>query len=92
MVPTRSRRTRLSRVRSRDDDHMPIGSTTPKAIGVELSSSRAKAEYRLIHYGVTKTAQLAVSRGSQRSLLDRGITVNSAQRGRVVAYVVSPLA
>jgi len=37
----------------------------------------------MIDYGVTKTAQLALSRGFAEILAGSGITVNSARRGRV---------
>jgi NAD(P)-dependent dehydrogenase (short-subunit alcohol dehydrogenase family) len=39
----------------------------------------------MIHYGVTKTAQLAVSRGLAESLAGTGVTVNSVLPGPTVS-------
>jgi NAD(P)-dependent dehydrogenase (short-subunit alcohol dehydrogenase family) len=47
------------------------------------SESGVQIPSEMIHYGVTTTAQMAVSRGFTEILARPGITVNSAQRGRV---------
>lgn len=45
------------------------------------SESGVQIPVEMIHYGTTKTAQLAVSRGLAESLADTGVTVNSVLPG-----------
>lgn len=45
------------------------------------SESAINIPVEMIHYGMTKTAQLAVSRGLAKSLKDTGVTVNSVLPG-----------
>jgi len=57
------------------------------------SESAVQIPAEMIHYGMTKTAQLAVSRGLAESMAGTGITVNTPQEAAsLVAYVASPLA
>jgi NAD(P)-dependent dehydrogenase (short-subunit alcohol dehydrogenase family) len=60
------------------------------------SESAVQIPSEMIHYGMTKTAQLAVSRGLAESVAGTGITVNSVlpgpTRSRGVGDFVSALA
>ena len=49
------------------------------------SESGLQIPVEMIHYGVTKTAQLAVSRGLAESLAGTGVTVNSVLPGPTVS-------
>jgi NAD(P)-dependent dehydrogenase (short-subunit alcohol dehydrogenase family) len=63
------------------------------------SESAVQIPAEMIHYGMTKTAQLAVSRGLAESVAGTGITVNSLIKrfetpeeiATMVAYIASPL-
>jgi NAD(P)-dependent dehydrogenase (short-subunit alcohol dehydrogenase family) len=46
------------------------------------SESAIQIPPEMIHYGVTKTAQLAVSRGLAEAVAGSGITVNSVLSGK----------
>jgi NAD(P)-dependent dehydrogenase (short-subunit alcohol dehydrogenase family) len=53
------------------------------------SESGLQIPVEMIHYGVTKTAQLAVSRGLAESLAGTGVTVNSVLPGPTASEGVS---
>jgi NAD(P)-dependent dehydrogenase (short-subunit alcohol dehydrogenase family) len=46
------------------------------------SESAVQIPAQMVHYGMTKTAQLAVARGLAETTVGTGITVNSVLRGR----------
>ena len=62
-----------------------ISPRMPKRTGDASSSSPANPRSRfpseMIHYGMTKTAQLAIARGLAESVAGTGITVNSVLPG-----------
>ena len=53
------------------------------------SESAVQIPPEMIHYGMTKTAQLAVSRGLAEAVADSGITVNSIAPGFVLSNPTS---
>ena len=46
------------------------------------SESALQIPAEMVHYGMTKTAQLAVSRGMAESIPGRGVTINACCRAR----------
>ena len=53
------------------------------------SESAVQIPQEMIHYGVTKTAQIVVARGLAESLAGTGITVNSVLPGQDAELVAA---